>query len=173
MTTAVGIAFVATAGLYPILIRPNYDLAPFGRAPLAGLRALRQGSAAAPSHPYAQLVDSIQRFSAPDDEVLVLVYGPQLLVFAQRPTSGPTVAFQAGLFDSPAWRRERLALLMRHPPALVVVPMNFWQLGPDDDVRASLPEITDVVRQHYRTVVDRRGRYMLLAPEPSFRPPSS
>lgn len=170
---AVLAAVLSTGGLLPILRLPHFDLAPYGRPPLAGLQALRLGAAAAPQHPYAQLVQGIDRLTAPPDEILVLVYGPQLLVFAQRPTSGPTVCFQAGLFDSPVWRSRRLAQLQRRPPALVVVPLGFWQFGPDDELRASLPEIYDFVRTHYRQVVDRQGRYMLLAPDPSFRPPTT
>ncbi len=173
--TATACAFVvlATIGLWPILRQPHFDLAPYGRPPLAGMQALGRGVAAAPEHPYAQLVQSIDRLSTPSDEVLVLVYGPQLLVFARRPASGPTVAYQRGLFDAPAWQQERLAQLRRHPPALIVVPNWFWQLGPNDDLRGAMPELYDFVRTNYRQIVDRRGRYVLLAPDPSFRPPST
>ena len=82
------------------------------------------------------------------------------------------VAFQRGLFDSPARQRERVAELQRHPPALVVAPVDFWHLGPDAELRASIPEIYAFVHEHYRILVARRGNFMLLAPDPTFRPPS-
>jgi hypothetical protein len=160
---AAALALAGTISLLPILRQPHFDLAPYGRPLFSGLAELSNGASAAPDHPYAQLVASIQRWSAPTDEVFDLVYGPQLLFFAQRPTHGPTVAFQRGLFDSPAWRRERIAELQRHPPALVIVPMAFGQLGPDDELPSALPEIYEFVRAHYPRVVDRRGRYLVLA----------
>ncbi|MEO6026642.1 MAG: hypothetical protein ABIR79_07245 [Candidatus Binatia bacterium] len=177
-STVVGIVatvlvLLGTVGLRPIVTQPHFDLAPYGRPPLAGIRELRQGVAAAPDHPYAHFVAAIAGNSTPNDPVLMLAYQPQLFIFAERPVSGPTVAFQAGLFDSPEWRRIRLADLQRDPPALVVVPGNFWTLAPEDDLRRSLPEIYEFVHTHYRTVVTRQGRVMLLAPDTGFRAPSS
>ena len=169
---ALGFVLLATFGLQPILTMPHFDLAPYGRPPLAGATELEEGLAAAPTHPYARFVAAIDRYSAPSDAVLMLAYQPQFFLFADRPASGPTVAFQAGLFDSPEWRRVRLAELQRDPPALVVVPLDFWSLGPEDELTRSLPEIVDFVRTYYRTVVTREGRVMLLAPDPSFRPPT-
>jgi hypothetical protein len=169
---ALVLVLLSTAGLLPILTMPHFDLAPYGRPPLEGIQELRQGVAAVPTHPYARFVAAIDRFTTPNDPVLMLAYQPQFLLFAHRPASGPTVAFQAGLFDSPAWRKLRLAELQRDPPALVVVPLDFFQMQPDDELRRSLPEICDFVQQHYRTVVSREGRVMLLAPDPTFRPPS-
>jgi len=162
-------AGLGTWGLAPILRQPHYDLAPYGRPPLAGVRGVARGVAAAPEHPYAKLVASIDTLSSPTDEVLVLVFAPQLLVFSARAANGPVVTFQRGLFDSPEWRRERLTALQRNPPALVVVPKGFWTLGATDDLRASVPEIYDFVHEHYDQIVDQRGNFMLLAPNPYFR----
>jgi hypothetical protein len=173
MTLAVVLVVLSAIGLWPILAQRHIDLAPYGRAPLAGLAALRQGVAAAPAHPYAQLVGTIARMTTASDEVLMLAYGPQLLVFARRGASGPTVAYQRGLFDSASWRRERLIQFRRRPPALVVVPNSLRQLDPDEDLRVSLPEIYELVRRDYPQIVDRQGRYTLLAPAPSVRPPTS
>lgn len=171
MALAVVLVALSTVGLWPILRQRHFDLAPYGRAPLAGLAALRQGVAAAPEHPYAQLVETIARMTTPSDEVLMLAYGPQLLVFARRGASGATVAYQRGLFDSGGWRRERLVQFQHRPPALVVIPNSLWQLDPNDDPQASLPEIYQLVRRDYPRIVDRQGRYALLAPDPALRPP--
>jgi len=166
------LALVSAAALAPIMRQPHVDLAPYGRPALAGLAELRRGLAAVPSHPYAQLVTSIDRLTRPSDRIIVLSYAPQLLVFADRGASGLCVTYQRGLFDSPPWRREHLTQLEQSPPALVVAPTGFWRLGPDEDFRATQPEMYEFLRAHYQTVVDQRANLMLLAPSDGFRAPS-
>jgi hypothetical protein len=50
---------------------------------------------------------------------------------------------------------------MEDPPPLVVVLINFFQLGPNDGFRQSQPEMYDYVQSSYRTA-GRWRSYLLL-----------
>jgi hypothetical protein len=159
------LAIATLAVLVPLVKLPHRDLAPLRSNPLSGLAELRAGLRAIPEHPYTEVVSSIDRLTKPNDEVLVVIFAPQLLVFADRPSSGLSFAYQRGLFDSPSWRRERMALLGRNPPALVVAPENFADLRPQDEFRASEPEMYEFLLAHYRVVArQRRAGVIMLAP---------
>lgn len=166
---AVVLIVLTAAALGSLMRAPHVDLAPYGRPALAGLAELRRGLAAVPRHPYAQLVQSIDTATAPSDRIMVLPYRPQLLVFAGRGTSGFRLTYQRGPYESPRWRREHIDQLRRSPPALVVAPASFWQLAPDEELRASQPEMYDYLRTHYQAVVDQQADLMLLAPSDGAR----
>ena len=152
-------ALLTTAALLPIALQPHYDLAPLRPAPFSGLAELSEGLSAIPHHPYAEVVGTIERLTGPTDEILVASWAPQLLVFANRPSSGLSFAYQRGIFDSTEWRRERLALLERTPPALVIAPTLF---GPASAFRASEPEMYEFVRAHYRVVALHQAAGMIV-----------
>jgi hypothetical protein len=160
------LAAFTTIVLAPIVRLPHHDLAPLGRPPLAGLAELRRGLAAAPDHPYAQLVTTIDRLTAPTDKILITSISPQLFFFAKRAPSGFCLAYQRGLFDSPQWRREHMTGLERDPPALVVAPINLESKYAHLAFAVTQPEMHEYVAAHYPYVVERRGDLMLLAPSP-------
>jgi hypothetical protein len=166
---AVVLIVLTAAALGSLMREPHVDLAPYGRPALAGLAELRRGLAAVPRHPYTQLVRSIDTATAPSDRIMVLPYRPQLLVFAGRGTSGFRLTYQRGPYESPRWRREHIDQLRLSPPALVVAPASFWQLTPDEELRASQPEMYDYLRTHYQTVVDQQADLMLHAPSDGAR----
>ncbi|MCC6848204.1 MAG: hypothetical protein IT294_06850 [Deltaproteobacteria bacterium] len=151
---------VCAVPLTRLAVEPHRDLAPLPRAPLAGLTDLVRGLEALPNDPNAELVRTLARLSGPDDEILVAAAAPQLPVFAQRPANGLCVMYQPGLFDSPAWRREHVAWLERHPPALVVGSEGLA----DSRFRRSQPEMWETLRARYTTVVARIGGLVVLAP---------
>jgi hypothetical protein len=140
--------------------------------PLEGLAELRQGMAAAPNHPYALLATTIDRLTKPDEKILILSCSPQLLYFAERAPMGRCLVYQRGLFESAAWRREHRARLEQSPPALVVAPIGFQLLAPDQGFRAGQPEMYDYVLVHYGRVEELRSNLMLLARTSNASPPS-
>ncbi len=174
------LAAVVVVVLTPIVRRPHFDLAPFGRAPLAGLAELARGLDAAPEDPTALLVAAIDRLTTPDQKILILTYSPQLLYFADRGPVGRCLVYQRGLFESPAWRHEHRARIEAHPPALVVAPRGFEYLAIGQGFRAGQPEIYEYVRAHYAPVggevvgeaVETQGELVLLAPTSTASPPT-
>jgi hypothetical protein len=159
------LAAIAVVILTPLATRPHYDLTPIRSAPLSGLVELQQGMAGVPNHPYVRIVAAIDRLTQPTDEVLILPNAPQLLVFANRPTSGLCFAYLRGVFDSPTWRPMQLARLEQSPPALVVAPRGFFAMKPDEGFRASQPEMYDFLRAHYQPIAFEEGSSaMLLVP---------
>jgi hypothetical protein len=165
IAAAWALAIASLTVLVPLAAQRHLDLSPVRSSPFSGLAELRAGLGAIPDHPYTEVVASIGRLTKPSDEVLLAVSAPQLLVFANRPTSGLLFVFHRGIFDSPAWRRERLAMLERKPPALIVAPANFADLRPEEGFRASEPDMYEFVRAHYRVVAtQRRAGMIMLAP---------
>lgn len=159
------LAGLTAVALVPLAKLPHPDLPPIRSAPLAGLKELRDGLSAIPNHPLAQVVATIDRLSKPTDEILVVSAEPQLLVFADRPASGLCFVYLRGIFDSPRWRREHLARLEQNPPALVVATRRFFSFGPDEDFRATQPEMYEFLRAHYKVVaVEQTSNFVLLAP---------
>ena len=162
MTIAFVLASIAIVLLTPLVTRPDYDLTPLRRNPLAGLAELRQGVAAAPEHPYALIVAAIDGLTKPTDEILIVPNLPQLLVFADRPASGLCFTYMRGVFDSPTWRSLQVARLEQHPPALVVAPQNFFASTYNEGFRASQPEMYEFLRTHYRPTPFEGGSNVLL-----------
>jgi hypothetical protein len=101
-----------------------------------------------------RLVPVIQRYSAPDDEILVMTHAPLLYVLAERHSPGYFDIVMPGTFRSTAEERGYLERLRARPPAVVVWPQEPFDRNPNRGLDRSAPLLREWVLDHYETRYD-------------------
>lgn len=116
-----------------------------------------------------RLVPVIQRYSDPDEEILVMTHAPLLHVLADRHSPGYSDIVMPGTFRDAAEERGFLERLRRRPPAVVVWPQEPFDRNPRRGLDRTAPRLREWVLDHYETRYDDPVYRVMVpkgAPEP-------
>jgi hypothetical protein len=109
-------------------------------------------------------VRRIARLTAPDETVLDLTHAPLLYVLADRRGPGYGDVVTPGVFADPEDERDFVERLERHPPALVLWPLEPFDRMPSRSLEVFAPLLSDWVRRHYEPVGGNGFREIALVP---------
>jgi hypothetical protein len=110
-----------------------------------------------------QLIPVIQKYSEPDQTILVMAHSPLIYVVAERHSPGYFDVVMPGTFRDDDEQFTYIARLEDAPPAVIVLPRQPFDRDPRRGLAHSAPQLLRWVGERYRAVHDS-PRYRILIP---------
>jgi hypothetical protein len=121
-----------------------------GRTPVRSLGGAVKVTAHSEAAIFNHLVPMIQRYSRPEDTILVMSNRPMLHVLARRSSPGYFDVVMPGTFRSREEERGFLERIEADPPAVVIWPRRDFDRRKDRGLAVTAPLLSGWISEHYQ-----------------------